>query len=65
LNDGIRVPREVGPGIRKGMGVFDDERGLAESAQAVDGSEDADMVGFDEVFAQKERVGGAAMNALW
>jgi len=47
------------------MGVFDDERGLAESAQAVDGSEDADMVGFDEVFAQKERVGGAAMNALW
>ncbi len=41
------------------MGVFDGERGLAQPADAVDGGDDADTPGLDEVIAHHPQIGSA------
>ena len=46
--------------VGEGVGVLDRKAGLAQAAQSVDGCQDADVAGLDEVFAQKTKVDGAA-----
>ena len=54
------LPASAAVFVGKGVGVFDGERGLAQSADAVDGGDDADVSGRDEVLAQHPQIGGAA-----
>jgi len=53
------LPASAAVFVGKGVGVFDGECGLAQPAHAVDGGDDADVAGFDEVLAQHPQIGGA------
>ena len=54
------LPASAAVFVGKGVGVFDGKRGLAQPADAVDGGDDADVTGLDEVLAQHPQIGGAA-----
>lgn len=60
LAGAAHLPASAAAFVGKGVGVFDGERGLAQSADAVDGSDDADVAGLDEVLAQHPQIDGAA-----
>lgn len=54
------LPASAAVFVGKGVGVFDGQRGLAQTADAVDGGDHADVAGRDEVLAQYPQIGGAA-----
>ena len=54
------LPASAAVFVGKGVSVFDGKRGLAQPADAVDGGDDADETGLDEVLAQHPQIGGAA-----
>src|ERR1039458_1906540 len=54
------LPASAAVFVGKRVGVFDGQRGLAQPADAVDGGDDADVSGRDEVLAQHPEIGGAA-----